>query len=229
MPTKNRVKVDLFGQDHRTTEVTPQGFPTRHVSRPAPERTAPAEQTSTESAAITPNPPTPAEQVKAVLPAFNKAYKENRTRLIAYLTAGFHNNMSEGVALHELGTALETTYAPRKAMTPAQWKALTADLQIQDFESVDWIASLQTRISRKYEDLRPPTPFTEPQGDIKVYLLDADDGELLIYAYPDELPDNYEYVWKRYVRKYNCTVRIETPTASPITISNEPAEQTEVA
>ena len=206
--------------------MTQQGFPTRHVR--TPERTHQSEPHPSESAAITPNPQTPAEQIQAVMPAFNKAYKENRPRLISFLTQGFHNNLSEGVALRELGTALETTYAPRKAMTPAQWQAFTKDLQAQDFDSIDWIASLQKRIYRKYEDMRPPRPFTEPQGDIKVYLLDTD-GELLIYAYPDELPDNFKYVWRKYCQRYNCTVKIETPTASPITISNEQTEQTEVA
>ena len=71
---------------------------------------------------ITPNPPTPQEQQQAeiapVLPALNTAYAENRPRLISYLTAGFHNNMSEGVALFDFGEAVETQYAPRNEMTP---------------------------------------------------------------------------------------------------------------
>ena len=218
---KQKVKVNLYGRNgHQQSEVTQQGFPTRHVR--TPERTHQSEPHPSESAAITPNPPTPAEQIQAVMQAFNKAYKENRPRLIAYLTQGFYG-MSEGVALHAFGDAVTEQYNTRKAMTPAQWQAFTKDLQAQDFDSVDWIASLQTRIYRKYEDMRPPTPFTEPQGDIKVFLIDADDGELLIYAYPEKLPDNYKYVWQRYARKYNCTVRIETPTEN-LTFTNEQTE-----
>ena len=218
-----RVKVDLFGKrGQRTTEVTSQGFPTRHVSTGNPEP---------QPLQITPNPLTPAEQVKAVIPAYKEAWKNNRPRLISYLTAGFHGNLSEGVTLHALGTALETTYAPRKAMTAAQWHSWINDLQTENYDSIQWLANLQTRIYRKYEDLRPPRPLVEieTEGKIPVFLCDAEDGDLLIYAY-EELPDNYEYVWRRYCRRYNCTVRIETPTET-FTISNEPeqSEQTEVA
>ena len=207
----------------RTVQIEPdQRFTTPRFGKIVPPKS--------ESAAITPNPPTSeelqAEATQAVVPAFTQAYAENRPRLIAYLTAGFHNNMSEGVALHEFADAVETQYAPRKIMTPDQWRAFTEDLQAEDYNSVDWIASLQTRLYRKYEDMRPPTPLVEPQGAIKVYLCDPQDSDMLIYAY-DELPDNYQHVWQRYARKYNCPVRIETE-AGTITINSGQAE-TEVA
>ena len=215
-----RVKVDLFGKrGQRTTEVTSQGFPTRHVSTGNPEP---------QPLQITPNPLTPAEQVKAVIPAYKEAWKNNRPRLISYLTAGFHGNLSEGVTLHALGTALETQYAPRKAMTAPQWHAWINDLKAENYNSVDWLKTLKNQLYRKYEDLRPPRPHTDPTGDIRVYLLDAEDGELLIYAYPDELPENYEYIWRRYCRRYRCTVRIETPTET-FTITADQTEHSEVA
>ena len=151
-----RIQVDLYGKrGHRQTEVTPQGFPTRHISTGIP---------SSEPPTITPELKTDtelqAEQVKAVMSAFNEAWRNNRDRLIKFLLQGFGNNLSAGSVLHALGNALETTYAPRTAMTPQMWAAFTADLQAKDYSSVDWIASLQTRIYRKYEDLRPRNRFT---------------------------------------------------------------------
>ena len=88
---KQKVKVNLYGRNgHQQSEVTQQGFPTRHVR--TPERTH-----QSEPATITPNPLTPAEQVHAVLPAFNTAWKENRQKVIDFLSDGFHGNLSEGV------------------------------------------------------------------------------------------------------------------------------------
>ena len=66
--------------------------------------------------------------------------------------------------------------------------------------------------------MRPPTPLVDPQGKIvdpqgkiKVYLVDAEDGELLIYAY-EELPELWELKWERYVARYNCTVKVVIST-----------------
>ena len=221
-----RVKVDLFGKrGQRTTEVTPQGFPTRPVNTG-----------NSEPATITPNPKTPSElrteQVTAVIPAYTEAYSNNRDRLLTFLSKGFGKNLSQGVILHELGNALETEYAPRKAMTAPQWYAWISDLHTPDYSSVDWIASLQTRIYRKYEDLRPPRPFTEPEGKIKVYIVDGESPgvDMLIYGYPNEHKrrELIELKWRNYASKYNCTLRIETPTKEYFITADEP-EKTEVA
>ena len=165
---QQKVKVDLFGKNgHASTEVTPQGFPTRHVQRPAPDR-----KQHSEPATITPNPKTPPEQVHAVLPAFNTAWKENRQRVIDFLSADFHGNLSEGVVLHALATALETTYAPRKAMTAEQWKSLTADLQQEKWTWGHWIHVLKQTLWSKYEgrrymSLKTYPDFTPPRRRIR--------------------------------------------------------------
>ena len=100
MPRK--IQVELFGKrGRRTADVEPKGFTTRHV------RTR-TEHQPTEPLSITPNPPKP----EPVLPAFSRVWTANRTRLLVYLSDGFHNNLSDGVLLHELGTAIETQYAP---------------------------------------------------------------------------------------------------------------------
>ena len=142
-----QVKVNLFGKTgHRQTEVTQRGFTTRHV------RTRQQANQTTETLSIAKNPPKP----EPVIPAFSKAWTANRDRLLAYLSVGFHGNLSTGIILHELGTAIETQYAPRKAMNPQQWRAFTADLQTPDYNNVQWIAGLQAKISRKFQDRRPP-------------------------------------------------------------------------
>ena len=149
MPTK-KVKVNLYGRNApASTEVTAQGFPTRHVRLPAPERTH-----KSESAKITPNPPTHAEQVKAVMPAFNSAWKENRQRVIDFLSEGFFGNLSEGVILKTLADAITEQYNTREKMTAAQWTALTADLQQEKWSWGDWIHVLKQTIWKKYEGRR---------------------------------------------------------------------------
>ena len=212
-----RVKVDLYGKrGYRQTEVTPE----------TPSRFGQVAPQPTEPATITPNPITP---IEAVIPAYKEAWTENRDRLLAYLTIGFHGNLSDGVTLHELGTALEIQYAPRKAMNADQWHAWIGDLQTEDYNSVDWIKALKTKIYRKYEDLRPPHPHTDPEGDIKVYLLDVEDGELLIYAYDEPRHrELLEFKWERYCHQYRCSVRIETPTET-FTITADQTEHSEVA
>ena len=207
-----RVKVRLHGkQGMRTTEVTPQGFPTRHIrtgnSDPTPKFT------------ITPELKTPteqqSEQVTAIMPAYKEAYTENRDRLIAYLTQGFFGNLSDGIVLSELGTAIKSEYAPRNAMSPAQYTSLIADLTTEDYDTVAWIQALRQYIWRTNERRRPPRPLIEPRGKYKVYLIDGESPgvDLLISAYdPEHLPRQEVLIYKyqRYCNRYNCAVRIET-------------------
>ena len=165
---RNQIKVDLFGKaGHRDTEVTPQGFPTRHV------RTRTGHLPTTEPATITPNPVIPSPQTEKpapVLPAFTAAYQENRQRLINFLSQDYApRDLSDGVILHELGEAITAEYAPRTEMTPAQWTALTADLQLDKWNYPHWISALQRKINLKYEGRRskPITfpDFAPPESD----------------------------------------------------------------
>ena len=100
-----QVKVNLFGKrGQRTAEVTPQGFPTRHVRTGKPAKTEPL--------TIAPNP-TPAPKPDPVLPAFTAAWKANRQRLIDFLSADYApKDVSEGVIMHELAEAITAEYAP---------------------------------------------------------------------------------------------------------------------
>ena len=68
----------------RAVAITLTAFPTRHISTGAPAETPPA--------TITPNPPIP----EPVIPAYNKARKENRQRVLDFLTYGFCGNLSGG-------------------------------------------------------------------------------------------------------------------------------------
>ena len=215
-----RVKVDLFGKrGHTQTEVTPQGFPTRHIrtgnSDPTPKFT------------ITPELKTPAEQqseqVTAIMPAYKEAYTENRDCLIAYLTQGFFGNLSDGIVLSELGTAIKSEYAPRNAMSPAQYTSLIADLTTEDYDTVAWIQELRQYIWRTNEHRRPPRPLIEPTGKYKVYLIDGESlgVDMLINSY-EKLPrqEIWEYRWQGYCNRYNCAVRVETET-EPIYIHSQ--------
>ena len=215
---QQKVKVDLFGKNgHASTEVTPQGFPTRHVQRPAPDR-----KQHSEPATITPNPKTPPEQVHAVLPAFNTAWKENRQRVIDFLSADFHGNLSEGVVLHALATALETTYAPRKAMTAEQWKSLTADLQQEKWTWGHWIHVLKQTLWSKYEgrrymSLKTYPDFTPPADE------SGEPAHVFIDIHNSHNPDypkkqlwegtkakTFDTYCQDYANENDITIRVET-------------------
>ena len=102
-----------------------------------------------------------AEQVTAIMPAYKEAYTENRDRLIAYLTQGFFGNLSDGIVLSELGTAIKSEYAPRNAMSPAQYTSLIADLTTEDYDTVAWIQALRQYIWRTNEHRRPSRPLID--------------------------------------------------------------------
>ena len=198
-----RVKVDLFGKrGHTQTEVTPQGFPTRHIR--------PGNSDPTPKFTIIPELKTPAEQqaeqVTAIMPAYKEAYTENRDRLIAYLTQGFFGNLSDGIVLSELETAIKSEYAPKNAMSPAQWTALIVDLTTEDYDTVAWIQALRQYIWRTNEHRRPPRPLIEPTGKFKVYLIDSESPgvDMLINSY-EKLPrqEILEYRWQGYCNRYN--------------------------
>ena len=215
-----RVKVRLHGkQGMRATEVTPQGFPTRHICTGNPK--------PSDSLQITSELKTPvelqAQQVKAVIPVYKEAYTENRQRLIDYLTQGFHGNLSDGIVLSELGQATKSEYASRTAMTPAQWTTLIADLTTDNYDSVCWLQELRQYIWRTNERRRPSRPLIEPTGKFKVYLIDGESPgvDMLINSY-EELPrqEILEYRWQGYCNRYNCAVRVETET-EPIYIHSQ--------
>ena len=217
MPTK-KVKVNLYGRNApASTEVTAQGFPTRHVRLPAPERTH-----KSESAKITPNPPTHAEQVKAVMPAFNSAWKENRQRVIDFLSEGFFGNLSEGVILKTLADAITEQYNTREKMTAAQWTALTADLQQEKWSWGDWIHVLKQTIWKKYEGRRymhlatyPDfTPPADESGEpAKVFIdihnsLDPDYPKKQLWE--GTKAKTFETYCQAYANENDITIRVET-------------------
>ena len=212
-----RVKVDLFGKrGHTQTEVTPQGFPTRHIRTGNSDPTEPLH--------ITPNPPTPAEQVKAVIPTYKEAWNFNRDRLIQYLTQGFFGNLSDGIVLSELGTAIKSKYASRNAMTPAMYTSLIADLTTENYDSVAWLQELRQRIWKSNERRRPPRPLIEPTGKYPVFLIEGESAgvDLLIGAYtpPNPRQEILIFQYQRYCNRYNCSLRIETET-EPIYIHSQ--------
>ena len=114
---------------------------------------------------ITPDIPTPTEQIAAVMPAWSEAWDDNRDRLIAWLSEDL--TLSEGVVLNMLGTAIENQYAPRASMSAGQWVCLTSDLTTDNYFNVVWMRELRTRISRKYEDRR------KPRTDLKTLLTET--------------------------------------------------------
>ena len=163
-----QVTVELFGKrgGYRQTEVTARGgMPTRHIRTRLPQQ-QPAKPI------ITPKAPAPKPTPKPdpVLPAFNSAWRDNRRRVLDYLGKGFYGNISDGVLLHELGTAIEAEYAPRKSMTPVQWKALTAELEKQKWSWGDFIHRTAREIYQKhdgyrYAHLQPYPEFTPPADE----------------------------------------------------------------
>ena len=145
-----RVKVELYGKDgHRKTEIKRDDrFQNPRFGRVATQ--------PTESITITQDLPTPAELTAKALIRFNNAWTANRSRAIQYLSEDL--DISEGVILSEFATAVETQYAPRTAITPAQWCSLARDLNAVRYFNVVWMRSLKMRISRKYEDRRIAKP-----------------------------------------------------------------------
>ena len=136
-------KVRLYGANgQRTVEITPKPFPTRHIKIGAPAETPPL--------IITPDLPKPAP----VLPAYKAAWAANRQRVIDFLADGYDGDLSDGSVMHELGDAITAEYAPRKKMTADQWRALTADLLQDTWETGHWLHTLKRHIWRKYEGLR---------------------------------------------------------------------------
>ena len=144
-----KVEVCLFGaHGDRQVDIIPTGFPTRHIKTGVPAETPPL--------VITPDLPKP----EPVLPALNKAWQENRQRLFDFLSEGF-SNLVESVMLDEIGEAITAEYAPRKEMTPAQWRALTADLELSTWTWGHWIFDVKHNMWHKYDSLYAGTPLTE--------------------------------------------------------------------
>lgn len=98
--------------------------------------------------------PTHIQSPTDAIAGFNAAWHENRQRLLDYLRDDL--TLSDGVILHELGTAIETEYAARAEMTTAQWRSLTVDLMAADYFHVAWLRMLKTHLSYKYQDHRKP-------------------------------------------------------------------------
>ena len=143
-----KVEVCLFGaHGDRQVDIIPIGFPTRHIKTCAVKETPPL--------VITPDLPKP----EPVLPALDKAWQENRQRLFDFLTEGF-SNLVESVVLDELGEAITAQYAPREEMTPAQWRALTADLELSTWTWGHWIFDVKHNLWHKYDSLYAGTPLT---------------------------------------------------------------------
>ena len=143
-----KVAVNLFGSHgERQIDITAMGFPRRHIKTGAGKETPPL--------AITPNLPTPAP----VLPAFNAAWQANRQRLFDFLTQGF-SNLAESVILDELAEAINAKYAKRAKMTPEQWRALTADLELPTWTWGHWIFDVKQNMWHTYESLYAGTPIT---------------------------------------------------------------------
>lgn len=141
------IEVTLMGKSGRprSVSVTPDNrFRNPRLNTVTPE--------PSESIAITPEIPTPAELIADIMPAFNEAWKANRQRLIDYL--GEDLDVSDGVILHALATAIEMEYAPRIDMNASQWQAFISDLTTGSYFNIEWLRRLKTQIERKYEDRR---------------------------------------------------------------------------
>ena len=98
--------------------------------------------------------PTQIQTLTDAIAGFNAAWHENRQRVLNYLRDDL--TLSDGVLLHELGTAIETEYAARIEMTTAQWRSLAVDLTAADYFHVAWVRILKTYLSYKYQDHRKP-------------------------------------------------------------------------
>ena len=100
------------------------------------------------------NPPISPEPIthnNATPAYFQKAWAENRLRVVQFLSQGFGNNLSEGVVLFELGNMISKIYAPRCNMTEWQWEQLTRDFSQQNWESPHWLEQLRQKVYFKYE------------------------------------------------------------------------------
>ena len=139
------VKINLYSaRGKRQIDITPKGFPTRHIRTGKP--------TETPKLAITLNS-------KPVLPAYKKAWNDNRQRVIDFLSEGF--NLNESTPREELNAAIREQYAPQKERTPAQWHALTDDLKSETWTWGHWIFDLKHRLWHKYERVYSGTPLTD--------------------------------------------------------------------
>ena len=85
---------------------------------------------------------------------FQKAWVENRSRVIQFLSQDFGNKLSEGLILKELGDMISKTYARRQEMTEWQWQSLTRDLRQRNWKSPHWLEQLRQRIWFKFEERR---------------------------------------------------------------------------
>ncbi len=85
---------------------------------------------------------------------FQKAWAENRSRVIDFLSQGFGDNLSEGVILFEFGDMISKIYALRCDMTEWQWERLTKDLKQRNWKSSHWLEQLRQKIFFKYEERR---------------------------------------------------------------------------
>ena len=195
------VKVNLFGaHGDREIDITPTGFPTRHVRTGNPPQTP--------RLAITPDLPKP----KPVIPAFNTAWKANRQRVLDFLAYGFCGNLSESIVLFELGEATTAEYAQRKKMTAGQWRDLTADLQLSKWGYAHWIWDLREKIWRKYEDRR----YCNLMGGVVRVVYEnpapADDDypeRVLFEGVPDS---EFDETWQVYCDAQDVSVTIYTDT-----------------
>ena len=85
---------------------------------------------------------------------FQKAWAENRSRVVQFLSQGFGNKLSEGVVLFELGDMISKIYAPRCNMTEWQWQQLTRDFSQRNWKSPHWLEQLRQKVYFKYEKRR---------------------------------------------------------------------------
>ena len=211
-----KLTINLFGAaGQRSIEIQPKGgFPTRHIKIGSPDSTPLPEIT----------PDLPKAQPKPAIPAFNKAWEENRQRIIDFLGEGFDGNLSEGCIMPQLGEAIANQYAPRKAMTDDQWRALTAVLQQSDWDAGHWLRDLKQRIWCKYEDRRIKrlltyhdfAPTGEPIEDeipVKVYI-EIDNPQSTDYPkrliYEGVKTKGFDTYCQAYADANHMTIRAET-------------------
>ena len=194
-----KVKVNLFGaHGDREVDITPAGFLTRHVRTGKPAQTP--------RLVITPDLPKP----KPVIPAFRKAWNENRQRVLDFLAYGFCGNLSEGIVLFELGEAITAEYAQRKKMAVEQWRDLTADLHLSKWGYSHWIRDLRAHIWCKYEDRRYRSLMG---GVVRVVYenhapADDDSPERVLF---EGVPDSeFDATWQAYCDEQDVSITIYT-------------------
>ena len=85
---------------------------------------------------------------------FQKAWAENRSRVIEFLSQGFGDNLSDSIILFELGDMISKIYAPRRDMTEWQWQQLTRDFSQPNYKFPHWLDQLRQKVYFKYEKRR---------------------------------------------------------------------------